>query len=166
MKGNFEQLEAISFPAYCIDSSSLIELKRYPMDVFPSIWRNLDSMARDNELISPIEVYKEVEIIEDEIYRWCKKHKKKRKIFVEIDDCQINELQSVQKEYDKSYWEQEVNKTTPWADPWLVTLAICKKAMIVTEEKNVPNRIPYIATSFNIKSLTLLDFFREKGIEL
>ncbi|MBI4641979.1 MAG: DUF4411 family protein [Candidatus Tectomicrobia bacterium] len=39
---------------YCIDTSSLIDLKRrYPMDIFPCVWDKLHSLAQFGRLISP-----------------------------------------------------------------------------------------------------------------
>lgn len=112
-------------------------------------------MIKNGELISHEEVYKEIEVGKDVIYDWCKDNSK---MFREIDGCQIQKFQGIKKQYDRNYWENAINKTSPWADPWVIALSICEEATIVADEKNVPNRIPAISTVFGIKCLELLDF--------
>ena len=127
------QQRLFQVPVYFIDASALINITRYPgypQEVFPTIWIKLEDMAKGDELISHIEVYKEIET-----------------------------------EYEPEYWNNETNKGGPWADPWLIALSICEDAIIVTDEKNAPNHIPYIASHFNIQCLNLIDFFKKIGIK-
>ena len=147
---------------YCIDASSLINLKPYRRDIFPTIWDNLEKMVKNGELISHLEVYKELEVGQDAIYRWCKSNKR---MFKDMDECQIQKLQEVKNQYDKTYWENEITKTTSWADPWIIALSICEEVIIVTDEKNTQNKIPFIAVKFGIKCLELLDFLKEIGVK-
>lgn len=163
--------QARLFPrqVYCIDTDALINLKHYPSfhisstyNLFPAIWEKLEDMIRNGTLISHIEVYNELERGKDDIYQWCKTHKN---MFKDIDKCQLNVINRVKKKYDKGYWEHNTNKTGPWADPWLIALAICEDALIVTDESNKPNRIPVIAIHFGIKCLNLFDFFNSIGIK-
>lgn len=149
---------------YCIDTSSLINLKPYRSDVFPTIWNKLENMIRNGELISHLQVYKEIEVGRDEIYNWCK-NKNNNKMFRDVDECQIQKFQDIKRQYDSNYWENEINKTGPWADPWVIALSICEEAFIVADEKSVPNRIPVISAVFGVKCLELLDFFKETGIK-
>ncbi len=161
------ELELFPRTLYCIDTSSLINLmppwKRdvYRRDVFPTIWKKLESMIKNAELISLLEVYEEIKVGQDEIYEWCKNNKK---MFRDIDDCQRQKLREVEKQYEKNYWENETKKPR-WADPWVIALSICEEAVIVADEKNVPNRIPYISAVFGVRCLKLLDFFKEIGIK-
>jgi len=150
---------------YCIDASALINLTRYPgypRDIFPAIWEKLENMVKRGELISHVEVYKEIEKIRDPIYQWCKKHKK---MFKDVDDCQIRELENIQHQYNREYWNNEINKGGPWADPWLIALSICEDAIIVTDEKNTLNHIPCIANAFQRRCLNLIYLFKEVGIK-
>lgn len=156
------QPELFPKTVYCIDTSSLINLKPYRRDVFPTIWNKLENMIKNGELLSHLEVYKEIEAVKDVIHNWCKNNKK---MFRDVDECQIQKLQDVKRQYDRNYWENEINKTSPWADPWLIALSICEKAIIVADEKNAPNRIPVISAVFGVKCLGLLDFFKEIGIK-
>ncbi len=146
---------------YCIDTSSLINLKPFRKDVFPTIWNKLESMARNGELIAPLEVYGEIEIGKDNIHDWCRHNKE---MFRDIDECQIQKLQEVKTKYDKYYWENEINKPR-WADPWVIALGICEEAIIVADEKHTKNRIPVISSLFGLKCLELIDFLKEIGIK-
>ncbi len=146
---------------YCIDTSSLINLKPFRRDVFPTIWSKLENMIKNGELIAPLEVYGEIGIGKDNIYDWCKNNKE---MFKDVDECQILKLQEVKKKYDKTYWENEINKPK-WADPWVIALGICEEAIIVADEKNTQNRIPAISSMFGLTCLELIDFFKEIGIK-
>lgn len=147
---------------YCIDTSSLFNLKGYPKDIFPTIWKRLEDMVKRGELFSHLEVFKEVKIGRDEIFTWCKKSKR---MFKDIDECQLQELENVKEKYDQNYWNRETTKTTPWADPWLIALSICESAVVVTDETNRPNRIPSISGELGIDCMTLFDLFRRMGIK-
>jgi len=153
-------------PAYCIDASALIDLGRwYPqnMKVFEPIWEKIESLVIKQRLVSPMEVKKEISMGTDNIVNWCKKHKK---MFKDVDICQAQEMHNVQDKYDPEYWYTETNKPGYWADPWVIALSICEDTVIVTNEnKTKPNRIPAIARNFDIKTIDLLEFFKEIGIE-
>ncbi|MEM1609222.1 MAG: DUF4411 family protein [Thermoplasmata archaeon] len=159
------------YPIYCIDTSALINLTRYPgypRDIFPAIWNKLESMIKGGEIISPIEVYEEIKARDDPIYKWCKQNKK---MFIDIDNCQTQQLHQIERKYDLKVWEIQMNnvdtsgKRKPWADPWVISLGICEDAIIVTDEKNSPNHIPYIANAFKKQCLSLIDFFKAIGIK-
>jgi len=145
---------------YCIDANALINLMKYPgypRDIFPMLWEKLESMVERGRLISHVEVYKEIEKQRDEIYSWCKQN---RKIFKDVDECQIQMLNQIERKYNPEYWKTEMNKDSPWADPWLIALSICEDTVIVTDEKDTADHIPYVANAFQRQVLNLLDFFR------
>ncbi|PKP58836.1 MAG: DUF4411 domain-containing protein [Candidatus Altiarchaeales archaeon HGW-Altiarchaeales-1] len=153
---------------YCIDADALINIKKhYPKDIdlFSPIWNKLEDMVKNDTLISSIEVFEEINDATDKndfLLQWSTKNKN---MFRGIDDnCQKEEFENVKSKYDKDYWDKESAKG-PWADPWLIALSICKKATLVTSEKNAQNHIPYIADCFKIHSMNLLDFFRKIKIK-
>ncbi len=151
------------FPRYCIDSSVLINIIRgYPRDLFPTIWEKLERLIKEDKLVSHIEVYNEIKNGKDSLLVWCKQNKK---MFIDIDDCQRMEIKKIQKKYNPSYWNLEINKNGPWADPWLIALSICENLILVTDEGNSENRIPYIANILKVKCLGRIDFFREIGVK-
>jgi hypothetical protein len=157
---------------YCIDASSIINLFRHPglsyppyrADIFEGLWTKLDQIIEKGELISHITVLKEISKRDDEAKEWCKNHKK---IFREIDNCQKKQIEKIKTKYSKSHWDAEINrKGQEWADPWIIALAICEEAIIVSDERNSPDRIPYIANHFGINTLNLMDFLKDIGLKL
>ena len=154
------------FPVYCIDASSLFDLKRwYPMDrkIFAPIWIKINNLIKKDLLISHVEVQREIRRGRDELVKWATKN---RSMFKNIDEEQLRIYAKVKKKYDKDYWDRETSKSVPWGDPWIITLAISTKATIVTNENKVkPNRIPFIAKQFGVHSLNLLEFFKEISIK-
>jgi len=71
---------------YCIDTSSLIDLKKFPQDIFPSLWQSIERLANEKRLIAPIEVKKEIEKKDDELKQWVKRNN----IFILQDKNQAN----------------------------------------------------------------------------
>jgi len=167
-----KQQKLFKISTYCIDASSIINLFRhtglpyppYSRDIFEGLWIKLEELIKNNQIISHMTVLKEIEKRDDEAKRWCHKHKK---VFKDIDDCQISEIRKIKVKYNKSHWDAETKrKGQEWADPWVIALAICEEAIIVSDEKNSSDRIPYIANHFGIKTLNLMDFFRNIGLKL
>jgi hypothetical protein len=170
--GRTKQQSLFKFKIYCIDASSIINLFRhhglpyppYRADIFEGLWAKLDQIIKNRGLISHITVFKEVSKRDDDAKKWCQKY---NKMFKDIDDCQIEQIEKIKIKYNKSHWDTETNREGPeWADPWIIALAICEDAIIVSDEKNSPDRIPCIANHFGINTLNLMDFFKDIGLKL
>ena len=52
-------------------------------------------------------------------------------------------------------------KSNSNGDPFLVATAIEKEGVIVTNEKNSINKIPYVCKFFNVETINLTQFIRE-----
>jgi hypothetical protein len=153
---------------YIIDMSSIKMLHdRYPQALFPTIWELIFNLIANNQFFSHVEVYREIKQTsnpKDKLLVWSNKQKK---IFLDIDDCQILKIDLIKAKYDSNYWNNKMNKLAPWADPNLIAVAMCESAIIITEEnKTKLNNIPPIAVQFGIKSVNLLEFFQELKIRL
>ncbi len=153
---------------YTIDMSSIKELhERYPKSVFPTIWSHIDSMIQNDQLVSHIEVLREIKNTNyptDKILIWSNKNKK---IFQSIDACQSSKITEIQIKYNKGEWQNKMNRPGPWADPYLIAMAMCEGATIITQEsKTKANRIPPIADQLGVKTLNLLEFFDALKIKL
>ncbi|MBI2084119.1 MAG: DUF4411 family protein [Candidatus Aenigmarchaeota archaeon] len=153
-------------PPYCIDSSSLIDLDRwYPKNkvIFLPIWKQIEKFVASDKIIAPIEVQREIQNGNNKLIVWCQQN---RKIFINVDNAQVSNLQKVKTKYNLDYWNTQTNGLTAWADPWIISLSICMNAIIVTNEsKTKANRIPVIAQNFGIRCLNLLEFFGDIGIK-
>lgn len=158
-----KQLKLFASQAYCIDASALFNLKGYPKDVFPTIWKKMEAMIKNEQLISHIEVYKETQRGQDEISHWCTEQ---RRMFKDVDTEQIQKFTEVKAKYEPNYWATQITGTNPWGDPWVITLSICEGTTIVTDENTIKaNRIPVIAGQLGAKCVNRLDFFRQIGVK-
>ena len=155
---------------FVIDTSALIDIKRwYLPEVFPDIWKNLEIMIQNDELIAPMEVLREVEKGDDELKIWCRTH---RDMFIDVEEDMriLAAFKDVQAEYDREEWERNIQKEF-WADPWVIALALSteyirsdgkrKHPIIVTSENQTKrNKIPTIAREFELKSIKVPEFMK------
>ncbi len=153
---------------FIIDMSSIKELHdRYPKNLFPTIWQHITALIQEEQLFSHIEVLREIRNTiypKDKLLLWSNKSKK---IFSGMDDCQISKMPLIKSKFNADYWNNNMNRPAPWADPYLIAMAICEKGIIVTQEhKTKANRIPPIAKELGFDSLNLLEFFQELKIKL
>jgi len=156
---------------YVIDTSSLIDLNyRYPVDVFPGIWKNLETLISKGFLISPREVLKEIK--DDSLREWAKNQKK---LFKELNTLQINIVKEILKKYPSLAMP---DKDGPQADPFVIALAISlgkdpqqtliqtiKRRIVVTEERLRGNKetIPFVCRVYEIDCVNIIDLFRTEG---
>jgi len=149
------------FPGYVIDTSALIDLWRrhYPRDIFPSLWERLEKQIGAGELIKPQEVINELEQQHDELLAWAKK----RKFAKELKGEQISWVSRVLAVFPDLVDEK---KAATDADPFVVALAGAKGWKVVTSEKRGEKgkrrKIPDACDHYDIKCLSLVDFFRDK----
>jgi len=149
------------FPGYVIDTSAFIDLwrRRYPRDVFPTIWQRIDELINSGELIAPDEVLGELKIQRDDLADWAKK----QSLFKSLDAEQISYVQKIIGQFPNSFDPQ---KTTPDADPFVVALALSKGWKVITSESpggtSPRKKIPDLCVHYKIPCLSVLEFFREK----
>ena len=158
---------------YVIDSSSLIELnRRYPIDVFPTLWENVETLIEKGFLISHKEVLKEISIMDDSLKKWAKKQKK---FFKELDERQMEIVREILRKYPSL---AKSDNETASADPFVIALAVemgsepqrtlfqtVKGRIIVTEEKLRGNRvrIPFVCKDYNIECINIIEMCRVEG---
>jgi len=158
---------------YVIDACSLIDFnRRYPMDVFPNLWKKVEILINNGLLISPKEVLKEIERGDDVLKEWAKKQKK---LFRELDKRQMEIVFDILKKYPSL---AKPDKDGPQADPFVIALAIAlekepqqtliktvKQRIIVTEEqlRGDKIRIPFVCQNFGIDYINIIEMFRTEG---
>lgn len=155
---------------YIIDTSSLIQLSKHnPQDVYPGVWKQLESLVRGDRLISHREVLNEITKLDDGLSKWAKKQ---QKLFKKPTQKQIEIVRDILKKYPAL-----VKSDTEFdADPWVIALAVELsqsaqrtlfevKRIVVTEEKLRGNKvkIPYVCQEFKIESMDIIDMFRAEG---
>jgi hypothetical protein len=153
-----------------MDSSSLIELNRHnPIDVFPSVWKNMESLISKGLLVAPTEVLYEITERDDQLAKWAKEQ---TSFFRAPTQKQIEILKGILKVYPSMVREDRKYD----ADPWVIALAIEMttdsqqtltpiKRIVVTEEKlrGEKVRIPYVCQKYNIDSIDIIEMFRIEG---
>ena len=162
---------------YIIDTSSLIELNfRYPIDIFPGLWENVEKLISRGKLNSPEEVRKEILVKDDTLRKWVSKQKN---LFKPLTAEQIVIAREIINKY-QSLAKSE--SETPAADPFVIALAvelgrpkqngklvqkelIPTMRIIVTEERLRGNRIriPFVCQSYNINCINILEMCRQEG---
>jgi hypothetical protein len=155
---------------YIMDSSSLIELNRHnPIDVFPSVWRNMESLISKGLLVAPTEVLHEISERDDQLAKWAKEQ---NDFFRDPTEKQIEILKGILKDYPSMVREDRKYD----ADPWVIALAIEMttdtqqtlipiKRIVVTEEKlrGEKIRIPFVCQKYNVVSIDIIEMFRVEG---
>lgn len=152
---------------YILDSSSLIDLHRHnPMDVYPTVWKELESLIKKDRIIAPREVLDEITSGDDELVKWAKKYKD---MFRHKTREQIKEVKRILKDYPSMV--KDVNKHD--ADVWIIALALEMtslkqqklaplKTLVVTEEGKRGNRIkiPWVCEKYGLRSINIIEMFR------
>ncbi len=155
---------------YIIDASSLIELHRHnPIDIYPSVWKNIENLIRKGSLVSPKEVLLEIIDRDDQLAKWAKNQ---NNFFREPTEKQIKILRDLLKDYPALVKEDRKND----ADGWIIALAVEMatgaqqtvvpvKRIVVTEEKIRGNqiKIPLVCQKYNIETIDVIDMFRIEG---
>lgn len=153
---------------YCIDTSSLVALKRnYPRKSLRPLWDLLEQLAKDDRLIAPHEVLRELDPVEDDMKLWAKA---RSSMFVPIDADQANALKEIQVAFPGV---SASAKAGPHADPWCLALSLVRTRAgddlyLITEEKDTTTRsdkIPYVARHFKIQWARVLDVPSLEGLE-
>jgi hypothetical protein len=153
-----------------MDTSSLVELNRHnPIDVFPSVWNNLESLSKKGLLVAPTEVLSEIKERDDELAFWAKRN---NSIFRPPTKRQVEILKDILKNYPALVKEDRKYD----ADAWVVALAVEMttwpqqtivqiKRIVVTEERLRGDkvRIPYVCQKYSIESIGIIEMFRIEG---
>jgi len=155
---------------YCIDASSLIDLKDlYPSKVFSTLWGNLEELIRNGRLISTREVLRELEQGHDELTAWARE---RRETFLTPTKEEVEVVKKILHSFPQLI---DPSKQGRDADPFIIALAIVRgsqglpgifvsKHIIVTQEsKGNPNKIPRVSSAHNIQCINLLELFEKEG---
>jgi hypothetical protein len=144
---------------FCFDTNAFIEPwhRRYPLDMFPRFWDQLESLGEDGIILAPEEVLHELSKIDDDLWEWAKARKY---LFHSIDDAVQNAMLSIMRQFPRLV---DTKKGRNIADPWVIAQAQVTSAIVVTEETpargNSP-KIPDVCEALGIPWTNLLQFMR------
>lgn len=146
--------------AYVLDTSALIGAwqRKYPPDVFPSLWDNLDRLGRNGELFVPEEVMGELARQDDELHAWVSD--RAEQLVVVSSRAVFLSVRAILHDHPKL--------TMPGAgrgkaDPFVIAEAQARGCPVVTEERGgseAKPRIPYVCRSLGIECMEFLDVIK------
>lgn len=115
---------------YVFDTSALIEPWNdlYPPDTFPDLWERIDGLIKAKRIISPDEALRELARKDDGVHAWAKA---RPQMFVKLDGTFLVRSKEITNRYPRML-DQKPGKNG--ADPFVVALALDRRAMVVTEE--------------------------------
>lgn len=154
-------MELFQSVKYIFDTGPFIDLKNYPVDVFTSLWDNFIFMINNGEILSSIEVFRELEDYDDEIAKWAKSNKK---IFIKPTLEEQMEVQRILERHPDLVKEEAILLGKPYADPFVIAQAKLQNCTLVHSEKYKPNahKIPNVCKTFNVEEIALFEFFRRE----
>jgi predicted nucleic acid-binding protein len=146
---------------YSTDTSVFIEswVRHYPPDVFPSVWRQFENGIAQGKLKAVVEVYRELEQHEDELFVWAKRRKSK---FLPLDTSIQRRAQRILAQFPTL---AKADSTRRDADPFVIALAAEQGLTVVTYEVARPTkpRIPDVCCQLKIPCITVVELFRNEG---
>lgn len=149
---------------YSFDTSAFLEAwrRRYPPDVFPAVWQRFHEIIEKGELGASEEVLLEIEKRDDDVHGWVKE--RKTKLFVPIDENQQRHVSEILEKHERLV---DTRKNRSAADPFVIAVAIVEGCTVVTAEvatgKPEKPNIPDVCSAMGVRSIDLLEFFREQG---
>ena len=149
---------------YCIDTSSLIDMQDiYPIDTFPGVWEQMESIAETGELVSPREVFRELEKRTDELCGWAKRNIS----FRDLNSSQEAVVKDIMAQYGAKF--VDISKLTPEADPFVIALAKSESRTVITQEKHAnlsgpqtKYKMPNVCDDYDVECIPILRFFQLK----
>jgi len=148
-------------PIYSIDSSALIHGWRriYRPKNFGFVWDRFDTLIAEGRLRASIEIFREMEKKDDEVFDWCKD--RRDKLFVEIDDLCQHHVIRLMSNYPRLV---DTVKGRSGGDPFVIALAATMRPpmVVVSEESPSRQRIPDVCQAENIRCIRLPDLIEEE----
>lgn len=148
---------------YTLDSNILINLiQRYPRDIFPAMWDNIESSVSAGESCICEAILREVHRGGDELHKWAKSL---HGFVCKATDSELNTVGEIAAIHPG--WVQgQLNE----ADPFIIAHAKEEASIIVTEEnKKGPGtadknqKIPNVAEKLNVQTMKFFEYVRAYG---
>lgn len=147
---------------YSLDTSGFLDawVRNYPVDVFPTIWQQMDVAARNGTLVASDEVLRELERKEDGAHAWVKD---RPQMLVALDSEIEEQVRYIMQRYPRLV---DTKKGRSVCDPFVIAVARVRRLTVITAENatgklEVP-RIPDVCGDLGIPWIRMLDFFREQ----
>ena len=155
---------------YAVDTNVLITLMaHHPQDkpTYQAIWDEIEALIKQENIFSTMIVYEEIIRYlgkNDQLKKWAISHKKR--FFISPDKETWQLAQDIIKKFPDLLNKKKLQTGEPDADPFLIALAKSEGATIITQErKDLPNRIPMVASYYRVKSIDLYEFFERRKLK-
>lgn len=155
---------------YVVDTDVLITLMTYhPQDkpAYHAIWDEIETLIKQKNILSTMLVYDEIIKYlgkNNQLKKWAISHKKR--FFISPDQETWQLAQDIIKKFPDLLNKKKLQTGEPDADPFLIALAKSEGATIITQErKDLPNRIPAVASHYSVKSMDFYEFFEERKLK-
>src|SRR5216683_5683417 len=104
---------------YSIDTSGFLDawVRNYPVDVFPTIWEQIDGAARNGTLLASDEVVRELERKEDGAHTWMKG---RPEMLVVLDPDIEQQVRDTMRRYPRLV---DTRKGRSGGDPFVIAIA-------------------------------------------
>ena len=147
---------------YCIDTSAFIAAwdERYPIDVFPQLWAGIADLIGSGRLICPEDVVHELNQRSKDLAAWLTGA---GSIVVATDQALIDHVARVLASHERLVAER---KRASSADPFVISLAKLRRAIVVTEEgpgTEAKPKIPTVCNAYRVECISLLEFIRAES---
>lgn len=158
---------------YIVDTNFLGTLAAtYPDDLFPTLWKKLETPLFANDVFFHDEVHTEMKKWKHPRLNWYEHHvqggqilmpdEKEVEVYAEVTNWVTTERMP-------KYKPHAVDDFLNAADSWLVSSAHRHRAKLVTNEISAPGgikkvKIPDVAEQFEVECLTAIDFLRKLSI--
>jgi len=150
---------------YVIDTSALVDAwtKWYSPRTIPSFWINIEYLGKEKILGIPDGVILELQVIEDDLYKWCKEREDIMSI-ISTDEIQAL-IKKIANEYPNLRNSSKAKKN--FADPIVIAAAEYHKCSVVTHESptgtiNGP-RIPDVCKDKGLRVLQIHHLVKDQG---
>lgn len=155
--------ETTSLPyKYIIDACSIISQKNSEpnrRDVFKSLWKYIDELVRDNIIVTCSEVADEIHN-DAPLLQWITELR--CAVLAVDDDIQKNVIDVVTKHPNLIDFKQIKSS----GDAFLIATAMKYGLIIITEEdKKSYKKIPQVASSFGVESVSIIELCAKEGKE-
>jgi len=149
-----------------MDTSALVDAwaRHYPPDVFPAIWKLMESAATGSVLFAIDEVARELERKDDDLFKWVKSHSG---MLIPIDVPIQSRVAQIMGKYGRLV---DTRKNRSGCDPWVIALAQERGLTVVTAEKPSGSlakpKIPDVCQDLGVPCVDLIGLFRQQGWKL
>lgn len=148
---------------YSIDSSALVFAwtDAYVIDHFASFWDRLDALAREGRALVTDEVFEEMARKEDGLFGWLSS--RPHMIMPHTEDIQ-DSVSEVLARYPLLIKATGVNRSG--ADPFVIALARCRGAVVISQEQNGSTskpKIPDVCSGYGITCGRLRSLIATEG---